>query len=388
MHDQIRDRLALPFADGGEQSVRNIARPVSVYTLPAEAVAGLPKPEEVQSAFPATRPSYVRRYVAAIALAGLLIIAGGLWLLWSSQSMRLANITAPAASTAALPTQRLSIVVLPFANLSDEREQQHFADGITEDLTTDLSLISGLLVISRNTAYTYKGKTVDAKQIGRELGVHYVLEGSVRQAGSQVRINVQLIDAENNAHVWAERFDRDTGDLFALQNEITGRLANSLGLTLYCNEANRPTANPDVLDYRYRARAAAAKLYSREKYAEAIGLYERALEIDPKLDWALAGLVTQLTGRVLDQMTDTATADMARAEELIKQALAAAPGSPSVHFTNGQVLRAQRRCAEAVSEYETALAYNRNYVYAFFALGQCKLHTGSIEETIPFLPRK
>src|SRR5439155_13431971 len=128
------------------------------------------------SAFPATRPSYVRRYVAAIALAGLLIIAGGLWLLWSSQSMRLANITAPAASTAALPTQRLSIVVLPFANLSDEREQQHFADGITEDLTTDLSLISGLLVISRNTAYTYKGKTVDAKQIGRELGVHYVLE--------------------------------------------------------------------------------------------------------------------------------------------------------------------------------------------------------------------
>ena len=123
---------------------------------------------------------------------------------------------------------RLSIVVLPFTNLSNDPEQQYFADGITEDLTTDLSRIADMFVISRNTAFTYRNKPVDTKQIGRELGVRYVLEGSVRRSGNQVRVNAQLIDAETDAHLWAERFDRDTSDLFALQNEITSRIAIAL----------------------------------------------------------------------------------------------------------------------------------------------------------------
>ena len=121
---------------------------------------------------------------------------------------------------------------LPFTNLSDDREQQYFADGITEDLTTDLSRIADMFVISRNTAFTYRSKPIDAKQIGRELGVRYVLEGSLRRSGNQVRVNAQLIDAATDAHLWAERFERDIGDLFALQNEITGRLANALGVEL------------------------------------------------------------------------------------------------------------------------------------------------------------
>ena len=124
----------------------------------------------------------------------------------------------------------MSIVVLPFANLSDDRDQQYFADGVTEDLTTDLSRIAHMLVISRNTAFTYKNKPVNAKQIGRDLGVRYVLERSVQRSGNQVRVNAQLIDAETDAHLWAERFDRDMGDLFALQNEITGRIANTLNV--------------------------------------------------------------------------------------------------------------------------------------------------------------
>ena len=131
-----------------------------------------------------------------------------------------------------VPTPRLSIVVLPFTNLSDDREQQYFADGITEDVTTDLSRLPDMFVISRNTAFTYRNKPVDTKQIGRELCVRYVLEGSARRSGSQVRINAQLIDAETDAHLWAERFDSDRGDLFALQNEITGRIAIALGIEL------------------------------------------------------------------------------------------------------------------------------------------------------------
>ena len=154
------------------------------------------------------------------------------------------------------PAPRLSIVVLPFANLSDDPEQQYFADGITEDLTTDLSRIADMLVISRNTAFTYRDKPINAKQIGRELGVRYVLEGSVQRSGNQVRINAQLIDAETDAHLWAERFDRDIGDLFALQNEITGRIAIALNLELIAAEAARPTEHPDALDYILRGRAA------------------------------------------------------------------------------------------------------------------------------------
>ena len=142
--------------------------------------------------------------------------------------------------------------MLPFTNLSNDPDQQYLADGLTEDLTTDLSNIAGRFVISRNTAFTYKGKSVDAKQVGRELGVRYVLEGSVRRSANQIRVNAQLIDAETNAHLWAERFDRDAADLFELENEITGRIANSLGVQLIRAEAARPTEHPDARDYILR----------------------------------------------------------------------------------------------------------------------------------------
>jgi TolB-like protein len=146
--------------------------------------------------------------------------------------------------TAQMP--RMSIVVLPFTNLSDDPEQQYFADGLVDDLTTDLSRIDGMFVISRNSAFTYKGTAVSAKQISEQLGVRYVLEGSVRQSSSQLRVNAQLIDAQTGAHLWAERFDRDTADLFALQDEITSRIANALDIELIGAEAARPIENPDA----------------------------------------------------------------------------------------------------------------------------------------------
>jgi adenylate cyclase len=213
--------------------------------------------------------------------------------------------------------------------------------------------------------------------------VRYVLEGSVRRSGDHIRINAQLIDAEIDAHLWAERFDGGASDLFTLQDEITSRIAVTLSLELVRAEAARGTQHPDLLDYILRGRAASAKPASRDKFSEASGLFERALALDPRSVEAQSQLASTLAARVMDNMTDTATADIARADDLAEQALAASPHSYLAHHAKGQVLRAQRRYAEAIPEYEMTLASNRNFVFALHALGQCKLFAGAIEETIP-----
>jgi TolB-like protein len=278
---------------------------------------------------------------------------------------------------------RLSVVVLPFTDLSGDPGQGYIADGITDDLTTDLSRIADMFVISRNTAFTYRNKPVDAKQIGRELGVRYVLAGSVRRSGNQVRVNAQLIDAETDAHLWAERFDRDAGDLFALQDEITSRIAVALNLELIGTEAARPTNNPNALDYILRGRAAWAKAPTPDNYREVIGLFEHASALDPRSVEAQSLLATALANRVLDYMSGSAAADIERAKGLTGQALATSPRSPLAHWAKGQLLTARFRYDEAIPEYETVIAFNRNSADAYANLGWCKLYTGSIEETIP-----
>src|SRR5215471_3692256 len=187
------------------------------------------------------------------------------------------GILAAPAATEAPTAPRLSIVVLPFVNLSDDPEQQYFADGVTGDLMTDLSRIPDMLVISRNTAFTYRNKPVDTKQIGRELGVRYVLEGEVQRAGDRVRVTAQLIDAETDVHLWAERFAGDAGDLFALQEEITNRIAVALDLELVGDAAARPSERPNTRDYILRGPATRLKPPSRENRAEAVALFEQAL---------------------------------------------------------------------------------------------------------------
>ncbi len=341
VYDHIRDKLAYPFDDVGEQTVKNIARPVRVYELRPEAIASLPR----------------------------------------SSSPPPTAIPPPAVAP------RLSIVVLPFSNLSDDRGQQYFADGITEELTTDLSRLAGMLVISRNTAFTYRDKRVDTRHIGRELCVRYVLEGSVRRADNRVRVNAQLIDAETDAHLWAERFDGDAGDLFALQDEITSRIAAALDLELVGAEAARGTDHPDALDYILRGRAVTAKPRTRENWAEMISLFEHALTLDPRSVDAQSWLSIALTSRALDGMADSRPTDMVRAEGLAGQALAASPRCLFGHYAKAQVLRAQGRYQEAIPEYETTIAINRNWVGAIAHLGQCKLFTGSIEETIPLVEK-
>jgi len=285
------------------------------------------------------------------------------------------------------PPPRLSIVVLPFANLSSDPEQEYFADGITDDLTTDLSRIAGSFVIARSTAFTYKGKAIEAKQVGQDLGVRYVLEGSVRRSGKQFRVNAQLIDAESDAHLWAERFDRETGDLFVLQDVITSRIAVALDLELISAEAARPADHPDALDYIFRGRAALWKPRTQDNYAEAIDWFERALALDPRSSDAQSWLAYALAGRMYFQMTGSAAADLARAEVLVGRALVASPHLPLAHFAKGMLLGARGLPEQAIPEYETVIASNRNWVNAISALGWCKLLVGSIEETIPLNER-
>ena len=310
--------------------------------------------------------------------------SGPLLRAWRAAQPATARSAEPAAAPArSMEGDRPSIVVLPFSNLSDDPEQQFFADGITGNLTTDMSRIADMLVISRNTAFTYRNKPIDTKQIGRELGVRYILEGDVQRSGNQVRVTAQLVDAEADAQLWAERFTGDAGDLFALQDEITSRIAVALDLELVDAEASRPIDRPDTRDYILRGRAVRLQPPSRENRDEAIALFERALALDPQSAMAQSWLAIALTARVLDFMAPNATADIARAEELADRALVALPRGTAVHFAKAQVLRAQHRYSEAIPEYETVIALNRNWAHTYSHLGWCRFMTGAIEALIP-----
>jgi adenylate cyclase len=384
VREQIRDKLSYSFEDIGEQSVKNIARTVRAYALGPAVIAELPA-----SRAPIPGPWRRRSGLAAVALTAgaVILIAAVAWRVWPSAKPAAppAAIAATDVVTAPLPVApRLSIVVLPFANLSNEPGQQYFADGITEDLTTDLSRIADMFVISRDSAFTYKDKPVNAKQIGRELGVRYVLEGSVQRSGNDVRVNAQLIDAESGAHLWADRFDRDIGDLFALQNEVTARIAGATQSQLAIAEARRPIAKPDALDYILRGRAVMTRPISRENYKEAVGDFETAAKLDPEAADAAAWLAIALVVRVTDELSDAPDVDLQRAERLAEQALAAAPNGAPAHYAQAQVLRAQSHCKQAITEYETALAFDRSRTAAYAHIGWCKFLTGSVHEAIPY----
>jgi len=381
VRDQIRDKLPYPFEDRGEQSVKNIARPVRVYALRPEAIAEVTLTGLPVAALRRRRPTIRPAIAAASLMAVLGIAAGAWWLLHATKS----SPALVAATSIAQPfvAPRLSIVVLPFANLNNDPDQQYFADGITEDLTTDLSRTPDMFVISRNTAFTYRNKPIDTKQIGRELGVRYVLEGSVQPSGSQIRVNAQLINAETDAHLWAERFDRDASELFALQDEITTRIANALGLELIAAEVARPTENPDALDYILQGRAAFAKGPAREHKDEAIGFFERALAVDRLSVEAQARLAQVLAARVREDQSDASPADIERAEGLVTQALALSPRNTLVYSAKGGLLRAEGRWGEAISEFETVLASNPNSDFAQFSIGICRVQIGLVSDAIP-----
>ena len=283
---QVKSRLDLVVSDLGAAQLKNIAEPVRVYSLEVG------KPAQAKPITEAKPPETKRRSTLALLAAGiavlLAVIAGGTWYFLGANRLSTAGPNAPLARTEAA---HLSIVVLPFTNLSSDPSQDYFADGITENLTTDLSRVRNSFVIARNTAFTFKGKNSDAKEVGRQLGVRYVLEGSVQREQNKVRVNAQLIDAESGAHLWADRFEEDVANLFKLQDQVVARLANTLRYELVKAEAEKDvrSQNPDAIDLAMRGKALLWPPFTKDKTDAAHSLFERALKFDPKSSEALAG---------------------------------------------------------------------------------------------------
>jgi TolB-like protein/Tfp pilus assembly protein PilF len=273
--------------------------------------------------------------------------------------------------------------VLPFANIGGDPEQEYFVDGVTESLTTDLSRISGSFVIGRNTAFTYKGKHVDLKQIGRELGVRYVLEGSVQRGGDRLRVNVQLIDAETGNHLWAERFDKPVADLFDMQDEIVARLARQLGTQLIEAEARRAERAPlpDSMDLYFQGTASANKGSTPEYMAQARGYFERALALDPGNIEALVGNANVDVVSVALFFTDDPAAHAAAAEATLTKVLSMAPNHAYAQYQLGFVYTITNRAAEGITKCEHALVLDRNLAAAHVTIGLAKYFTGLAEET-------
>src|SRR5271169_3905283 len=282
VRDQVRDKLSFSFDDLGEREVKNIPRPVRAYRVKLsddELPPLAAKPSRKLGL--AGRP---RAWVGAVILLLVVVAGGAAWYFVGGPKPGASQTTA--ASPVPAEAKHLSIVVLPFTNLSNDPAQDYFADGVTENLTTDLSRIRESVVIARNTAYAFKGKSVDAREIGKELGVRYVLEGSVQRDQNRVRVNAQLIDAQSGAHLWADRFEEDVADLFKLQDQVVARLANSLGIELVKAEAQRDEriAHPDAFDLTMRGRA--LQMHAQEtgetsQVKEARALFDRAVAIDP-----------------------------------------------------------------------------------------------------------
>jgi TolB-like protein len=279
---------------------------------------------------------------------------------------------------------RLSIVVLPFENMSGDKEQDYFADGITDDLTTDLSHLQDSFVISRGTAFTYKGKPADAKEIGRELAVRYVLEGSMRRLGEKVEINAQLISTETGAHVWADRFEGERSKLGELQLEVVSRLANSLGVELVKAEALRSTrerpGNPDAADLAMQAQVKRDLPDSKATRNEAVTLSERALALDPQNVRALTVLTAALLDRVSDQWSDDPAGDIARAEKASDAAWALQPENSSVHYVRGYLYWVKQQWGPSITEFETATALDPNNARAYADASFDKIFLGHAED--------
>jgi class 3 adenylate cyclase/TolB-like protein len=395
---QVKSRLELQVADLGPQSLKNIAEPVHAYLLRQ----GAPATQKSPKAATRTRDVLHRWPAFAAALALVLLAAGTFaWRAGYAPRFMAASVDDKLANA-----PRFSIVVLPFENLSGDKEQDYFADAVTEDLTTDLSHLHDSFVISRNTAFTYKGKPVDPKAIGKELGVRYVLEGSARRLGEMVEINAQLISTETGAHVWADRFEDDRSNLGLLQFEVVGRLARSLDLELTRAESFRAVrerpSNPDAVDLRMRGEAMVRTPNAgKSTWDEAQKLFERAHALDPqdaRATWLVAlVLATRAQSRWSDDSPAGATflssvvggatpgeaADIARAEQLVDAADALQPDEAWVHYTKGFIHHIKQQWVPALTEMEIAIADDRNNPWPYAWVGLFKSYLGRSAEGVP-----
>ncbi len=339
-YDHVRGRIEAEFVDLGDKALKNIARPVRAYAI---GVADIARAKVLAPAAPTPQKRRPALATLAAALAALMVvIAGGAW--WFLAANRPASIAAKTPAEAA----RLSIVVLPFANLSGDPGQDYLVDALTDKLTTSLARLRDTFVIARNTAMTFKGKPIDAKAIGKDLGVRYALEGSVQPSGDRMRVNAQLIDAESGAHVWAEQFDTPRADLLQTQDAIVAHLANTLDLQLqraYVARVKRaPVANPSAEDLALQCSEGTSKAGWIGKEADAaFALCEQALAIDPSNVRALLSLGIKFYVPAALGLSGDPKGDLERADQLESKALALDPDYTWPHAVKGGILRAQGR---------------------------------------------
>jgi adenylate cyclase len=374
VHDQVRNRLAVDYQDLGDQAIKNIPDLVRVYQVRAAERSALPGVARSQ------RPKSSRLRTAALATGAAVVLLGvGIWVSWPylvGVALSMAGLSGETMNPS-LP-EVPSIAVLPFANLSGDPEQEYFSDGITEDLTTDLSRNPYLFVISRNSAFTYKGKNTKVEDVGRELGVRYVLEGSVRKAEDRVRITAQLIDATTGFHVWSERYDRDLADIFALQSEVSEQILAALQVEIPAAELARirqkPTDNLTAYDLFQQALAHFNR-YTRDDVLKARGLLERTVELDPSYATAYSLLGATYTVE-FGFGWDLDPAILDRGEELAQRALALDPSIPTPHTSLAAVNLFRRRPDISVAEAETAIEIAPNIEASHFFLGMAKAQQG------------
>ena len=374
---QVKGRLDLVVTDLGPTQLKNIAEPVRAYSVEVGV------PNQANSLTQVKPPEPKKRYALAPLFLGistlLAVIAAGAWY------FVVANRTSIVGTNAPVEAAHLSIIVLPFTNLSGDASQDYFADGITENLTTDLSRIRDSFVIARNTAFTFKGKNVDTKEIGKELGVRYVLEGSVQRDQNHVRVNAQLIDAETGAHLWADRFEEDIADLFKLQDEVVARLANALRYELVRAEAQTGahSRNPDVVDLVMRGQAAYWRFVqqpTKENNTAIRSLFEQALKIDPNDADAMAGDAgTYMQEHAFGWANPVTDYD----EKIIGQAdrsLALEPDTMTAYTAKSLYLTGSNRPKEGLRVADAGLAINPNFATLYAARSNAHTYLGHFQQ--------
>ncbi len=357
-YDQVKNKLDLGYEYLGEQAVKNIPEPVRVYRIlmhPGTAGTLVYRHRKDD-------PRH-RRRATVIALSFLIVGVGAFagWKFYPRESAPLLEIASEERKVSPLP-EKPSIAVLPFDNLSGDPEQEYFSDGITEDLITDLSKISGLFVIARNSVFTYKGRAVKIKEVGRELGVRYVLEGSVRKANNRVRITAQLVDATTEGHLWAERYDRDLKDIFALQDEVTQKIVAALAVKLTEDEqirlVRKYTDNMEAYDYVLKGKEYNNR-YTEDANVQARQMYERAIELDPEFAFAYALLaLTRFHEWSFGWSQDPRILE--QAFELAQRAIALDESLPLGHAMLGTTYLWKKQHEQAIAELENAIALSPN----------------------------
>jgi adenylate cyclase len=377
VRDQLEGQPNLSFQDRGERRVKNIARPIRVYRV--KYVEEQPKGfwysliAHGRRSLPVGRRFGTRATVLSTAILAAAVTFGALGMpAWRDQWR-----TAP----------RSSIMVLPFNNFGGDAEQGYVADAITDDLTTDLARLKGIFVIARGTAFTFKGRSVDAREVGRECGVRYLLEGSIIRVGSRLETNVQLIDAQTGAHVWADRFESDVSDLFQLLSAITGRIAASLDIQLAKAEGERTAANPDAVDLRMRAMALYINGVTPEHLLGARRLLERSVRLDPSSAESWSWLAEILVVQYLHRWNNAGNEELNQAEEAVGKALAIDPSIAQAYHTEGLVRRAKGDHDGALEAFNRALELNPNLPRALAEKGDALTLLGRPAEAPPLVEK-